>query len=119
MQNPDQEWKKAVFSRYHYGDTIRTDRYTYSEFVNQSDSVLSIMLFDHVKDPHENYNIADMNPELVNALSELLGNGAIGKRNAWRKFVDTSQKNKPIRKDLNFPRAIYPAENYPGNGQVF
>lgn len=118
MQNPDQEWKKAVFSRYHYGDTIRTDRYTYSEFVNQSDSVLNVMLFDHVKDPHENYNIADINPELVNALSELLGNGAIAKRNAWRKFVDTSEKNKPVLKDLNLPKAIYPAKNYPGNGQA-
>ena len=118
MQTPDQEWKKAVFSRYHYGDTIRTDRYTYSEFVNQSDSVLNVMLFDHVKDPHENYNIADINPELVNALSELLGNGAIAKRNAWRKFVDTSEKNKPVLKDLNLPKATYPAKNYPGNGQV-
>jgi hypothetical protein len=54
----------------------------------------------------------------VNALSELLGNGAIAKRNAWRKFVDTSEKNKPVLKDLNLPKAIYPAKNYPGNGQA-
>ena len=74
------------------------------------------MLYDHVKDPHENYNIADINPELVAALSLLLGEGAVGKRNAWRRFVDESNNNAPEITNLNLPSPVYPAENYPGNG---
>lgn len=117
LGDPDREWKKAVFSRYQFGDTIRTERYTYTEYVDENDNVVGRMLYDLVKDPHENYNIADINPKLVNALSTLLGKGAVGKRNSWRKFVDESRKNMPVVKDLNLPDPVYPKENYPGNGQ--
>lgn len=117
LRNPNQEWKRAVFSRYQFGDGIRTNRYTYTEYVDKDDNIVGRMLYDHVKDPHENYNIADLNPELVAALSALLGKGPVGKRNAWRKLVDESRQNAPITTALNLPQAIYPAKNYPGNGQ--
>ena len=107
------DWKKAVFSRYQYGDTIRTDRFTYTEYVNENDEIVGKMLYDHVLDPHENYNIADINPDLVKKLSELLGHGPIGKRNAWRRFVDESDKNYPKNISLNLPEPIYPGNNYP------
>jgi iduronate 2-sulfatase len=116
MKNPDKQWKQAVFSRYHYGDTIRTDRYTYTEYVDDNDNVIGRMLYDHVRDPHENYNIADINPKLVAALSQLLGKGAVGKRNAWRRFVDDSNNNVPVITDMNLPLPAYPTDNYPGNG---
>ena len=116
MKNPDKQWKQAVFSRYHYGDTIRTDRYTYTEYVDDNDNVIGRMLYDHVKDPHENYNIADINPKLVAVLSQLLGKGAVGKRNAWRRFVDDSNNNVPVITDMNLPLPAYPTDNYPGNG---
>jgi iduronate 2-sulfatase len=116
MKHPDQKWKQAVFSRYHFGDTIRTDRYTYTEYVDNDDRVIARMLYDHLKDPHENYNIADLNPKLVAALSALLGEGPVGKRNAWRRLVDESNQNAPITTDLNLPPAVYPKKNYPGNG---
>ncbi len=117
LRNPKRKWKQAVFSRYQFGDTIRTDRYTYTEYVDTEDKIIGRMLYDHVKDPHENYNIADLNPELVAALSKLLGHGAIGKRNAWRGLVDESLRNTPITADLNLPSAIYPEKNYPGIGR--
>ncbi|NQT26156.1 sulfatase [candidate division KSB1 bacterium] len=117
MKKPKQEWKQAVFSRYHFGDTIRTDRYTYTEYVDKEDMIVGQMLYDHVKDPHENYNIADLNPKLVAALSVLLGKGPVGKRNAWRSLVDESHQNTPITTALNLPQPIYPENNYPGNGQ--
>jgi iduronate 2-sulfatase len=117
LRNPNQKWKQAVFSRYQFGDGIRTNRYTYTEYVDKDDNIVGRMLYDHVKDPHENYNIADLNPELVAALSALLGKGPVGKRNAWRKLVDESRQNAPITTALNLPQAIYPAKNYPGNGQ--
>jgi iduronate 2-sulfatase len=116
MKDPGKVWKQAVFSRYQWGDTIRTDRYTYTEYVDDNDVVVGRMLYDHVKDPHENYNIADINPDLVAALSTLLGKGAVGKRNAWRRFVDKSNRNIPVSTELNFPEPNYPANNYPGKG---
>ncbi|MEJ2054403.1 MAG: sulfatase [Calditrichaceae bacterium] len=116
MKNPGKQWKQAVFSRYQFGDTIRTDRYTYTEYVDENDNVVGRMLYDHIKDPHENYNIADLNPELAAVLSQLLGEGPVGKRNAWRRFIDESNKNAPVTSNLNLPKPVYPDENYPGNG---
>lgn len=117
LRNPNQNWKQAVFSRYQYGDTIRTERYSYTEYVDQTDHVVGRMLYDHKKDPHENYNIADLNPELVAVLSELLGKGAVGKRNAWRNFIDETRHNAPIKRRLDLPPAKYPESGYPGVGQ--
>ena len=116
LRNPVQPWKRAVFSRYQFGDTIRTSRYTYTEYVDQDDRIVGRMLYDHVKDPHENYNIAELNPHLVSALSELLGNGPVGKRNAWRRMVDESRRNAPLTAELNLPSAVYPDRDYPGKG---
>ncbi len=117
MKSPDKQWKQAVFSRYQFGDTIRTQRYSYTEYVDEDDKIIGRMLYDHIKDPHENYNIADLNPKLVAALSALLGKGPVGKRNAWRRMVNESRQNAPITTDLDLPAVIYPKNNYPGNGQ--
>lgn len=74
MKNPDQEWKKAVFSRYYAGDSVKTDRYLYTEWRDKKGDVYARMLYDHKNDPKENVNIAE-NPEnkaLVSRLSNLL-----------------------------------------------
>jgi iduronate 2-sulfatase len=117
LKNSNQKWKQAVFSRYHFGDTIRTNQYTYTEYVDNDDLVVGRMLYDHIKDPHENYNIANLNPELAAALSAMLGKGPVGKRNAWHGLVDEAKQNAPITAPLNLPSAVYPTKNYPGNGR--
>ncbi|WP_222847376.1 sulfatase-like hydrolase/transferase [Pontiella desulfatans] len=65
LNEPSRDWKQAVFSRYHAGESITTDRYSYSEW---SDG--SRMLYDHRKDPDENTNIAVL-PEYAQLTEKL------------------------------------------------
>jgi iduronate 2-sulfatase len=61
--------KTAVFSRYHSGDSVKVDRFLYTEWKSGAR-----MLYDHEKDPDENVNISE-NPEnqrIVEKMQELL-----------------------------------------------
>lgn len=90
MKNPDRLWKKAAFSRYIKGDSIRTDRYRYTEWTKDESvpgaplklTQYARMLYDHNLDPHENVNISELqeNRELVTQLSKMLKDG-------WRAFL--------------------------------
>ena len=76
MKEPDMEWKKAVFSRWRDGDSIRTDRYRYTEYTNDKGQVYARMLYDHQLDPMEHVNISELpeNKELVERLRMMLRN---------------------------------------------
>jgi arylsulfatase A-like enzyme len=114
MDDPSRPWKTAIFARYMLGDTVRTDRYAYSEYVDADDNALGAMLYDIRRDPQENHNIAAYNPELVARLSELLGGRTPeGKRNAWRRVVDVNNSNAPITTPLALPPAKYPKDYTP------
>ncbi|MCK5331302.1 MAG: DUF4976 domain-containing protein, partial [Candidatus Marinimicrobia bacterium] len=80
LENPDQKWKKAVFSRYKEGDSIKTDRYRYTEWTNGDGEVYARMLYDHQNDLMENINIADLpeNQALVAKLQTMLQIGYRG-----------------------------------------
>lgn len=54
MEDPDAIHKKAIYGRYHAGETVRTERFQYSEWNNGSR-----MLYDHVRDPDEDINVVD------------------------------------------------------------
>lgn len=58
MDDPQRDWKRAVFSRYFAGDSIRTDRYLYTEWTDDAGSVTARMLYDHQTDSDENVNLA-------------------------------------------------------------
>ncbi|NIP25453.1 MAG: sulfatase-like hydrolase/transferase [Phycisphaerae bacterium] len=75
MKNPNMPWKEAVFSRYYNGDSIKTDRYRYTEWRRKNDTIYARMLYDHKTDPHENVNISELpeNKEIVVKLSKILG----------------------------------------------
>ena len=95
LNNPKQAWKKAAFSQFllgrfptkqvngieRMGYTMRTDRYRYVEWYNwvndQRTDLIAKELFDHVKDPEENTNLASSgkNKVLVNQFSEQLHKG--------------------------------------------
>jgi len=77
LKDPKREWKKAIFSRWIAGDSVRTDRYLYTEWTDQQGRCHDRMLYDHQVDPRENMNIADLpeNKELVEKLSGLLRTG--------------------------------------------
>ena len=57
MKDPSGEGKDAVFSRYNSGESVKVNRYLYTEWKNGAR-----MLYDHQKDPDENTNISE-NPE--------------------------------------------------------
>ena len=74
LKNPNLPWKNAVFSRYFSGDSVKTDRYRYTEWRDKEDKVYARMLYDHSIDLMENVNISERpeNTELVKKLSRML-----------------------------------------------
>lgn len=77
LENPERPWKGAVYSRYKDGDSVKTDRYRYTEWTRENGEVYARMLYDHKKDPFENVNIAEYseNKALVEKLSIMLHGG--------------------------------------------
>ena len=77
LESPGQNWKNAAFSRYFAGDSVRTDRYLYTEFSDDDGNMTARMLYDHKADPDENVNISEKpeNAELVASLSNTLHAG--------------------------------------------
>ncbi len=77
LETPGRSWKQAVFSRYFAGDSIRTDRYLYTEWSDSEGDMSARMLYDHQMDPKENENISEKpeNRELVAQLSQILHDG--------------------------------------------
>ncbi len=77
LKDPDLPWKRAVFSRWQNGWSIRTDRYRYTEWHNKQGERTDRMLYDHQTDPMENENIAEYpeNVELGQRLSKMLAKG--------------------------------------------
>ncbi|MBI1387528.1 MAG: sulfatase-like hydrolase/transferase [bacterium] len=74
MSDPDREWKEAVYSRYVRGESVRTKRFLYTEWLNNKGAITARMLYDHRTDPKENVNIAARpeNTKLVARLSRML-----------------------------------------------
>ena len=74
MKNPNLPWKQAVFSRYYNGDSVKTDRYRYTEWRRKNGDIYARMLYDHMIDPHENTNISELpqNKALIEKLSKML-----------------------------------------------
>jgi iduronate 2-sulfatase len=74
MKEPGRAWKEAIYSRYYAGQSVRTDRYCYTEWARDNDKVYARMLYDEQLDPDENVNISEQpeNAQLVNELSEKL-----------------------------------------------
>ncbi|MEW4527262.1 sulfatase [Maioricimonas sp. JC845] len=74
LRDPDANWEDTAVGRYKTGDTIRTDRYRFSEYLGQKGKRLGRMLYDHQADPGEDTNIVRQtdSAELVKSLTEQL-----------------------------------------------
>lgn len=72
LRDPDRPGKKAIYSRYFNGQSVRTDRYCYTEWAKGSARPYARMLYDHKLDPDENVNIAER-PENAALVKELAG----------------------------------------------
>jgi iduronate 2-sulfatase len=83
LKDPQSAGRPAAFSRFSGCEAVKTDRYLYTEWTDEEGRITP-MLFDHLKDPDENENIAN-HPEsatIVESLSlmikkELLRTGKI------------------------------------------
>ena len=65
MEDPNTTHKKAIYGRYHAGETVRTERFQYSEWSNGDK-----MLYDHKKDPNEDINVV-ANPKYAKVVEAL------------------------------------------------
>jgi len=74
LKDPKRSGKKAIYSRFHNGQSVRTDRYCYTEWSRNDGKVYARMLYDQKLDPRENVNISERteNAELVKELSGML-----------------------------------------------
>jgi arylsulfatase A-like enzyme len=74
LEAGDADWKSAAFSRYMAGDSVRTDRYLYTQWTDEEGAVTARMLYDHEQDADENHNIAERpeNAKLVEDLAAKL-----------------------------------------------
>lgn len=76
FDNPQQNWKEAVYCRWIKGETVVTKSHTYTEWFDEKGNKTARMLYDLDNDPDENINISEKqeNKNLVNKLSEMLKN---------------------------------------------
>jgi len=59
MRDPGLAWKDAAIGRFIAGDTIRTDRYRFTEYTDRQGDFVARMLYDHQVDPDENVNVSE------------------------------------------------------------
>lgn len=72
LHDSKSEWKTMAIGRYQNGDTIRTDRFRFTEYTDQNNETQSMMLYDHAQDPAEDQNIAAPSNEVSQKLSQQL-----------------------------------------------
>lgn len=59
LKQPDIAGKSAAVGRYQSGDTIRTDRFRFTEYTKPNGMPTARMLYDQTSDPLENRNISE------------------------------------------------------------
>ena len=76
LKNPDQPWKTEAIGRFTSGDTIRTETHRFTEYARR-DAPPARMLYDHERDPGENFNVSEMssNADTVEELTQRLRAG--------------------------------------------
>ena len=74
LKDPGLAWKASAVCRFGPGDTIRTDRFRFTEYTSPAGDRLARMLYDHEADPAEDVNVAKRpdNRERVDELTDLL-----------------------------------------------
>ena len=70
LTNPTSEVNPYIFARWRNGETIKNDRFAYTQYYNNEGSVKSSMLYDHKNDPEENINVVTL-PEYQDEIAVL------------------------------------------------
>lgn len=69
-------WENVAYSYFKQGITVRTDQYRYTRYFRAQQP--AIELYDHKTDPHENHNVADANPDVLQQLEPVWAKGNTG-----------------------------------------
>jgi len=74
LEDSNNKWEEVAFSRFRDGESVKTDRYRYTEWTDDEGEVYARMLYDHHVDPGENKNISELpeNKQIVEDLSKIL-----------------------------------------------
>ncbi|MDG1897733.1 MAG: sulfatase [Fuerstiella sp.] len=72
MKDAQAEWKTAVVGRFRDGDTIRTEKFRFTEYSNNPGKRTAAMLYDHAADPGENVNVVNSRKQVANKLTKEL-----------------------------------------------
>ncbi|GEO06459.1 iduronate-2-sulfatase [Adhaeribacter aerolatus] len=75
-QPANKKWEDKSYSYYNNGVSLRTQQYRLTRYYRPAEP--TIELYDHLQDPHENKNIAQDKPEVVQRLMPLLEKGDTG-----------------------------------------
>lgn len=78
IEQQGEKWDRDLFENRLMGYSMRTERYRFVAWKDRTDSTakpVDVELYDHQTDPSETKNIADENPELVEALTAQLQEG--------------------------------------------
>ncbi len=77
LKHPALPWKDRAIGRFQNGDTLRTDRFRFTEYSNPQSQPGARMLYDHQADPGEDRNISEQsaNAGTVLQLTERLRAG--------------------------------------------
>ena len=86
LKDPEVQVKQQAISRFANGDSIRTPTHRYTVYRDKKGKQVGHMLYDHVKDPGENINVADdpANASIVADLAKRLEAG-MGKPGDFKK----------------------------------
>ncbi|QDV26866.1 sulfatase [Aureliella helgolandensis] len=72
MRDPSLPGKQFAVGRFGAGDTIRSDKWRYSEYTSPRGDSTGVMLYDQVADAEENSNVAAVQMDEVHQLSQQL-----------------------------------------------
>ncbi len=70
LNNPETKGKEHAFIKNGNGYTIKTPKFSYTEFINADNETFTSMLHDHKKDIDENENVVDY-PEYAEVVEQL------------------------------------------------
>jgi len=73
LNNPELPGKSYVFSRFHRGESIKSQEFRYTEWLDSTRNRYAEMLYNHGIDPAENYNVSDEEEylELIDRLQKV------------------------------------------------
>ena len=76
LDKTDKQWRNVAYSYFNNGISVVTNRYRFTKYFKSRGS--EIELFDHLDDPLETKNVANLSPRVVREMDALIEKGNTG-----------------------------------------